>query len=171
MASSALDAGSSWAASSLLASSNAFSGLPKARSQSAMTATRPGPPAIRRAARNSVSASVHWPAIYATTPTVSRTTAIRPPWERAARACSQAAAGSSSVNATAAAKWPATNSEPSFDRPRRSANASRPRSLGSAHSGISGQVKPSSALRLREPLRPSRSALLRRSPRRLAESS
>src|SRR5664279_3372685 len=64
----------------------ARSGWLSARSQSASTASCPGPPTIRRAARNSPMASAHSPARYATRPTVSRTTPIRPPRARAARA-------------------------------------------------------------------------------------
>ena len=57
--------------------SSAFSGRPRPRSQSAMTGHSSTPPVIRRAARNSASASLYFWLAYAAKPAASRTAATR----------------------------------------------------------------------------------------------
>ncbi|CAM5726089.1 hypothetical protein SALBM311S_03131 [Streptomyces alboniger] len=63
--------------------SSAFSGRPSPRSQSAMTGHRSTFPVIRRAARNSASASLNFWFAYAANPAASRTAATRDASRRA----------------------------------------------------------------------------------------
>ncbi len=63
--------------------SSAFSGRPSPRSQSAITGHSSTAPVIRRAARNSASASEYFWLAYAANPAASRTAATRDARRRA----------------------------------------------------------------------------------------
>lgn len=76
----------------------ARSGRPKARSQSASTARWLCSPLIRWYVRSSAIAVCHSPAWYAARPTASRTAEMRDASRRAASACANASAGSSSIS-------------------------------------------------------------------------
>ncbi len=65
--------------------SSAFSGRPSPRSQSAISGHSSTVPVIRRAARNSASASAYFCVAYAANPAASRTAATREASRRAIR--------------------------------------------------------------------------------------
>ncbi len=74
---------SSFCTSGSPAIASARSGRPRPRSQSAMTGHSSTPPLIRRAARNSASASEYFCVAYAAKPAASRTAATREASRRA----------------------------------------------------------------------------------------